>query len=192
MKTIKIARISSGVEEKEGQLFPDFTAVTTLETFEWCLFDKVKKIYDKISFENFCHADSGSVENISKEEAEINLLLLREDGCNPHVYLFSFEIDEYVWKNKKRLALESGYDDDVWGYINDVTDYHWKLENERQVNFPKELLEMHDNFKWIQDNKENLQMKFMQFLIETGNPDDLELSDFEIFMANGNRDIVYI
>ena len=49
---------------------------------------------------------------------------------------------------------------------------------------------MFDNFVWIQDNKEKLQMKYMQFLIETGNPDDLELSDFEMFMANGKRDIV--
>lgn len=190
MKTIKIARISSGVEEKEGQLYPDFTAVTKLDTFEWGLFDKIKKIYDKISFENFCHEDSAGVEKISKEEAEIRLLLYREDGCNPHVYLFSFEIDEYIWKNKKRLALESGYDDDVWEYVADFTEYKWKLENERKVEIPTDLLVEFDNFKWIQDNKENLQMKFMQFLIETGNPDDLELSDFEIFAANGHRDIV--
>ena len=189
MKTIKIAIINSGVEQEDGQLYPNFTAVTKLDTFEWCLFDKTKKIYDKISFENFCHEDSAGVERITKEEAETRLLMLHEEDCNPHVYLFSFEIDEYVWKNKKRLALESGYDD-VWEYINNFTKYDWELENERQIEIPKTLLEMKEKFDWIQENKEKLQMKFMQFLVETGNSDDLELSDFEIFMADGNRDIV--
>jgi hypothetical protein len=190
MKTIKIARISSGVEEEAGQLYPNFTAVTKLDTFEWCLFEKTKKIYDKISFENFCHEDSAGVEKITKEEAEIRLIMLHEEGCNPHVYLFSFEIDEYVWKNKKRLAIESGYGDDVWDYINDITQYDWEMEDERQIDIPKQLIKMLSEFEWIQENKEKLQMKFMQFLIETGNPDDLELSEFERFMADGNRDIV--
>lgn len=190
MKTIKIGRISSGVEEDDGQLYPNFTAVTKLDPFEWTLFDKAKKIYDNISFENFCHEDSAGVEKITKEEAELELLLLHEDGCNPHVYLFSFDIPEYIWKNKKRLALERGYEDDVMGFINDFTDYSWNLESEREIEFPQHLLEMFDEFNWIQENQARLQELYMQFLIETGGDDDMTQEKFSAYIAKGNRDII--
>jgi hypothetical protein len=184
MSKIKIARISTGVLDQNEGLFPDL-CVYKFDTFAWFEFDKAVELYEGLRYSDF-----KSSEDSDSNEDELELMLFLEDGVRPYAYLFSFEIDKKVWDNREKLALKDGFDDsDEWlNYV--VTDFDWKFEREKEIEIPTELSSFYNKFKFIQENKSKIQEKFMQFVGETGNPDNLTQMDFEMFIAENARDLI--
>jgi len=189
---IKIARISGEFMDKNGDVTSYLCPHTGYSALEWFEYGEGKNIFDGIKFKHLLK-DCDDVLNEykkSKEEHEFEILLNYDDGFKPYVYLFVCEIPEHIWRLKETLAKANGYDDDVMGYITDFTNYEWDLEAEKEIEIPKKLLKSFDNFKWIQANYDKLQLKYMQFLVETGGDDNITQDDFNLEAANKARFIV--
>jgi len=186
MKTIKIIRISGEFRNKDGEVSEYINPKTKYSPLDWHPYKRGKKIFDSIDFETLLIDD-----DCSRGKKEFHILDNDMEGFEPMIYLFSFDIPEYIWKNKEKFAKELGYDDSM-EYITYFTDYNWKLEQEKVIEIPAHLTEMFENFLWIETNKDKLQLKYMQFLVETGGEENLTQLDFYLYMAKDKdgREIV--
>lgn len=192
MKKIKIARISGEFYNKSEDSVSDYLS-PRMDSDTWMEFDEAKKIFDSIKFKDIVKADSEEIfeeYRMTQEQKEFWVLENNYRGFKPYIYLFTFEIPEYIWRKKEIFAKQSGLEDDVMEYITLYTDYSWDLEIEKKVKIPKKISKTFDNFMWIQQNKAELQLKYMQFLVETGGEEDMTIEKFENFMANEGREII--
>lgn len=192
MKTIKIARISGEFFNKVSDDVCEYlNPYLGFPTNTWHTFKKGKKLFDSIDFNKLLKEDKDILEEYktTEEQMEFKILDYNRDGYKPIVFLFTFEIPEYIWKNKNKFAEENEYDD-VNDYITEYTNYKWDLEIEREVEIPKELIEFFENFTWIEGNLDKLQLLYMQYLIETGGDENVTQESFNMFMAKEGRDII--
>jgi hypothetical protein len=187
-KKIKIGRISTGVLDAEGGLFPDIMAVLPIEFGEWMPFDKAKEIFDSISIKNFMQKESVNID--CKLTPSTILFEFQLEGIFPHAHLFSYEVDEFVWENREKLAKMGGYEY-PHEYITDLTGYDWNEEAEKSYRLTTETcdkikakikrLEMIESF--IEANSFEIQLQYMTFSAETGNEEKISEDEFAAFYA---------
>jgi hypothetical protein len=192
MKTIKIARIGGEfINKSNDEVIEYLNPYTGFDSLSWHTFNKGKRIFNSINYESLLKEDDDVLPEykMTREQHEFKVLDYNRDGYKPFIYLFTFEIPEYVWKNKEKLAMESGYGDDVMDYITDFTSYNWDEEEIREIKIPENLVKGFDDFMWIEENKNELQIKYMEYLIESGDENATQES-FNMFMANEGRDII--
>jgi len=194
-KMIKIARIGGEFIDKNDDVVEYLNPFTGFAHNHWFEFEHGKKIFDSLRFKHIlidCNALSESdVTSDEMAEREIEILTNNYSGFKPTIYLFSFEISEHIWNNKEKLAKESGFDEDeVMEFITMHTEYSWNTEATREIKIPKKNLTLFDDFMWIQENFDALQIKYMQFLVETGGDDDINQDSFNMMMAREGREII--
>lgn len=142
METIKIVRIGGEFMNDDKQVSEYINPYTGNDFNTWYEFEEGKKIFDSLKYQNLLKEEDGILEEFrnSKEELELNVISNYDEGFKPFIYLFSFLIPDHIWHYRKELAKENGYDDDVMGYITDLTKYSWELEIEREILIPKTIV----------------------------------------------------
>lgn len=144
METVKIVRINGEYLDNERNCSEYITPYTGYDHPHWFLFDEGKALFDKLGFECLTKQHKGLLPEyrMTKSQLEASVVEHLEEGDKPHIYLFSFEIPKHIWDNKEIFAEDGGYDD-AMDYINDYTNYHWKLEIDRVIEVPKNILKKH-------------------------------------------------
>ena len=142
METIKIVRIAGEYLNEKHEVSEYLNPYTGNNFNTWYEFTEGKKVFDKLKFQSLLKEDEGILEEFrnSKEELELNVISNYDEGFKPFIYLFSFLIPKHIWEGKKVLAAVNGYEDDVWEYLTDLTNYSWELEIEREIYIPKRIM----------------------------------------------------
>lgn len=146
METIKIVRIGGEYLNKDKQVSEYINPYTGNDFNTWYEFEEGKKIFYSLKYQSLLKEDEDILDEFkqSKEELELNVIENYDNGFRPFIYLFSFLIPKHILDNKEFFAKENNYEDDVWGYITDLTNYSWELEIEREISIPKRIMNKYD------------------------------------------------
>jgi len=143
-ETVKIVRINGEYLDSERNCSEYITPFTGKDPIHWFLYEEGKALFDSLGFECLTKQCKNLLPEykMTKSQLELNVVEHFEQGDLPHIYLFGFEIPKHIWDNKEIFAEDGGYSDSM-DYINDYTNYKWKLEIDRVIEVPKNILKKH-------------------------------------------------
>lgn len=144
-QTIKIARINGEYLDGERNCSEYINPYTGYGHGYWFLFDEAKKIFDLLNHQCLLKEDADIMPKYKKTRNQLELNVIEHLECDdkPFIYLFTVEIPKHIWDNREIFANDGGYDD-AMDYINDYTNYHWKLEAERVIELPQTILDKYN------------------------------------------------